>query len=826
MNEERCSKYARMAPAGVALLLATTCLRAGPALAADVAAAAGNATAVGEIVVTAEKRSENIQKVPMSITAIDTRKLTELNVTNFQDYAKFVPSLSFQTLAPSVTTIYMRGVADGGNANHSGPLPSVGAYLDELPITTIGGTLDIHIYDIARVEVLPGPQGTLYGASSESGTLRIITNKPSTSGFSGALDVEGNGVDHGGLGYVVQGFVNVPINDRVAVRLVAFDEHDSGFIDNVLGQRAFVECGAVATSVCGGTPGPVTSIINNADRVQRRINSVDTYGGRFALKFDLNDSWSIEPTVMAQDMRANGIFGFNPQVGDLKVNQFQPDSDHDRWYQAGLTINGKIGRFDVTYAGGYFARWVNSLEDYTDYSVAYDQYYGSGAYWTDNAGNPLPHPQQEIIGRDRFEKGSNELRIASPASDRFRIIAGLFQERQTHWIIQDYQIQGLASDISIPGWGPSIWLTDQDRVDSDEAAFGEASFDITPALTITGGIRYYHYDNSLYGFYGFSANYSTHEGVFTCANFPGQQFRDAPCVDLNKDVSASGETHKVNLTYRIDGDKLVYFTYSTGYRPGGVNRSGNFGPYQADYLTNYEVGWKTAWLDHSLLFNGAIYDEEWSKFQFAFLGPNSLTIVENAPSARIRGVESSLEWRATAGLTFSAAGSYNDAKLTGDFCTDSAGNVVSPCGTNPVLAPKGESLPYTPKFNGNAVVRYAFPLMGWNAHAQAAVAYQSERSPAVFSADIVNLGKMPGFATVDFSLGAERDKTSIELFVKNAFDERGQLNRYTPCTTAVCAPGYPAGVGSNGIAYPATPAAVYVVPIAPLTVGIRLGQKF
>ncbi|HEY7899805.1 MAG TPA: Plug domain-containing protein, partial [Caulobacteraceae bacterium] len=186
-------------------------MAAQPALAAD-AVAAGNATALSEVVVTAEKRSENIQKVPMSIQAIDTRKLSQLNVTNFQDYVKYVPTMQFQTFAPSVTTIYMRGVADGGNGNHSGPLPSVGAYLDELPITTIGGTLDIHVYDLARVEVLPGPQGTLYGASSESGTLRLITNKPDTSHFYGGLDVEGNWVDHGSEGYVTEGFVNIPVN--------------------------------------------------------------------------------------------------------------------------------------------------------------------------------------------------------------------------------------------------------------------------------------------------------------------------------------------------------------------------------------------------------------------------------------------------------------------------------------------------------------------------------------------------------------------------------------------------------------------------------------
>jgi outer membrane receptor protein involved in Fe transport len=794
-------------PLGWSMLLASTMLAsAGPTLAAEAAATSGGATALSEVVVTAEKREENLQAVPMSIQAIDTKKLTQLNVTNFQDYVKFMPSVQFQTDAPGSTTIYMRGVADGGDANHSGPQPSVGSYLDEQPITTIGGTLDIHIYDIARVEVLPGPQGTLYGASSESGTLKIITNKPSTSGFSGGFDLQGNTVDHGSEGYVAEGFVNIPLTSNVAVRLVAFDERDAGFIDNVAGTRPFATSGETLT---------------NAGYVKNNFNPVETYGGRAALKFDLNDHWSITPSVIAQDQRTTGVFGYNPAVGDLQVQRFQPDSDHDRWVQAAMTINGKIGRFDLTYSGGYFNRKEDSLTDYTDYSVAYDQAYGSGAFWQDKNGDPLPYPQQEIVGHDRFEKGSNELRIASPATDRFRIIAGLFQERQTHWIIQDYQIQGLGPQISVPGWANTIWLTDQNRIDRDEAAFGEATFDITSKLSITGGIRYYHYDNTLVGFYGFGAGYnaltgySSGEGVDDVNCKPDQSFRNAPCVNLNKTVAQSGETHKVNLTYKIDDEKLVYFTYSTGYRPGGVNRSGNFGPYQADTLANYELGWKTSWLSRSLNFNGAVYDEEWNRFQFAFLGPNSLTIVENAPSARIRGIEASLDWRATERLTIFGGGSYNDAVLTGDFCTNAGGNPVQNCTGLTVLAPKGQQLPYTPKFKGDVTARYAFDVMDWKAHAQASLNYQTMRLPAVFSADLTNLGTMPGFASVDFSVGAERDKTSVELFVKNAFDERGQLNRETPCTTSICAPGYP-GV----------PPAVYVVPIQPLTVGIRIGQKF
>ena len=498
----------RFRPTSLALLLAGVSL-GGMAHAAgtetQASAQAPGPSQVSEVIVTSEKRSENVQSVPAAIDVMDTRSLTRLNVNSFEDYTKFLPSVTFQTLGPDSTSVYIRGVSSGDNANHSGPLPTVGVYLDEQPITTIGGTLDVHIYDIARIEVLEGPQGTLYGASSESGTLRIITNKPSTAGFSAGFDVQGDYIAHGGPGYVAEGFVNIPVNDKLAVRLVAFDEYDHGFIDNVPGTRPFATSGAT---------------LNNAKYVQNSINKVENFGGRAAVKFDLNDNWSIEPTVIAQDLRSPGVFGFEPAVGDLKVQRFQPDSFHDRWVQAALNITGKLGRFDINYSGGYFNRKVNSLSDYTDYSVAYDQHYGSGAYWVDAAGNPLALPQQEIIGRDRFEKGSNELRISSPPTDRFRFVAGLFQERQTHWIIQDYQIQGFGPQVAVTGWPNTIWLTDQNRIDRDEAVFAEANFDITPKLTLTGGIRGYHYNNTLYGFYGYSAAYSSHTGQAICIAGP------------------------------------------------------------------------------------------------------------------------------------------------------------------------------------------------------------------------------------------------------------------------------------------------------------------
>ena len=201
------------------------------------------------ITVTSQKRTENLQKVPISIQVLGEEKLKQQDVADFDDYAKLIPSLSYSAIGggvfsgPGFAQVYMRGVASGGDGNHSGSQPSVGMYLDEQPITTIQGALDIHIYDVARIEALAGPQGTLYGASSQAGTVRIITNKPDPSGFAAGYAVEANAIDGGGIGHVVEGFVNAPLGDSAAIRLVGWEKHDAGYIDNVLGTRTFPTSG-------------------------------------------------------------------------------------------------------------------------------------------------------------------------------------------------------------------------------------------------------------------------------------------------------------------------------------------------------------------------------------------------------------------------------------------------------------------------------------------------------------------------------------------------------------------------------------------------------
>jgi len=768
-------------------LLASSMLTA---VTAHAQAQSGGSVALEEVVVTAQKRSENLQDVPVSIQALGEAKLEQLQVQNFTDYVKYLPSVSFQTTSPGFSNVYMRGVASGGDGNHSGPLPSVGIYLDEQPITTIQGALDIHIYDIARVEALAGPQGTLYGASSQAGTLRIITNKPTTAGFSAGYDIEGNVIDHGDPGYVLEGFVNQPLSDKVAVRLVGWAEHQGGFIDNVAGSRTYPTSGVT---------------VSNGYRIKDNYNDVDVYGGRAALRVEAGDNWVITPSIMAQQEKVGGLFSYDPSVGDLKVAHYYPESSNDKWWQAAMTVEGQIANLDVVYAGSYLDRDVDTHQDYTDYSYFYDTLAGYGAYWTDNAGNPVD-PSQYITGHDAYSKVSHEIRVSTPQDKRFRVVGGLFYQRQTHGIYQNYQIDALGTDLSVPGYPHTIWLTQQKRVDRDSAAFGEAAFDITDKLTVTAGIRFFKADNSLKGFYGYGLGYSSGTGEGAC--FTGPEIEGSPCTNLDKRTKEKGNTPKVNLTYKVDEDKLVYVTYSEGFRPGGINRRGTLPPYSSDYLKNYEFGWKTTWADNRFRWNGAVFLEKWNGFQFALLGANGLTEIKNAGAAEIKGVETDFTFAVSHGFTINGSAAYTDAALTKNYCgfVDASGNPETDC-PDPE-APDGTALPVTPKFKANITARYEFDLKGYDAFVQGSAAGQTSNWTDLRILERGIIGKQSGYATADFSAGVGRDNWTFQAFLENAFDKRASLNRYAECAETVC--------GTQ----------VYIVPNQPRTFGVKFGQKF
>ena len=810
-------------------LSASALVLAAPALAQTASspgtptAAADVGTGLEEITVTAQKRTESLQSVPISILAFNTKKLDQLQVSSFADYSRFVPSLSYQTNGPGTNRPYFRGVTSGGDGNHSGSQPSVSTYLDEQPITTILGAVDIHIYDIARVEALAGPQGTLYGASSQAGVLRIITNKPEIGKFSAGYNVGANTTAHGKPGYVIEGFVNAPVADNAAVRLVGWYEHDGGYIDNVQGTRTY----------------PVSGItIDNKDVARDNYNWNDTYGARAALKVDLSDNWSITPQLMAQVQKSEGVFAYDPTKAEpLQVTHFKPEDYQDKWLQASLLIEGKVGNFDLTYAGSYLSRQINSNSDYTDYTFFYDPYYGGSI--VDNNGAFI-NPSQRVVGTDNFNKQSHELRIASDKANRFRFVGGLFFQIQNHHIVQEYIVDGLATSSSINGRPGTIWLTNQQRTDKDYAAFGEASFDILPTLTATVGGRYYKFDNSLYGYYGLVSGQK--RCIPNATRFvPGSPIvNGVPCTRLDKSVSDTGFLPKLNLTWNFSPDGLVYATYSKGYRPGGVNRNGNLLPYDSDFLRNFEIGWKTSWLDNRLRFNGAIFYQKWDNFQLSFLGQNSLTVVQNVGNANIKGIEADFSFVPVNGLTLSGSASYIDAKTVGDFCphTDSTSGVCLP--GDVIVIPDGSRLPVTPDFKASGVARYEFPVgHDFDAHIQGVVSYQSSfwnglkqnlnkgfdgvgPTGRVVPSDRDILGKSPGFAQVDFAAGIARGNWSFEFWGKNLFDVLGDRSRYAECTTAICG-GNALGTQINGVT---APGIVYRNPITPRTIGVSFSQKF
>jgi iron complex outermembrane recepter protein len=848
-------------------LLTTTLLAATPVWAQS---APADAPAGGdEIIVTAQKRSESLQNVPISIQALSTKKLDQLNVTNFNQFSQQLTSVAFQTSQPGSTNVYMRGVASGGDGNHSGPLPSVGFYLDEQPITTIGGTLDVHIYDIARIESLSGPQGTLYGASSQAGTIRIITNKPELGETSGRVDGEINTVAKGGVGGRLEGVINLPVGDRAALRVVGFYQRDAGYIDNIAGTRSFLP-----------RPGGIT--INNNAFVKKDYNTVDTYGGRAALKIDLDDNWTATPTVLYQETRSKGGFGGDTKLGDLQVQHFGPEFRNDRFIQGALTIEGKLGNWDLTYAGAYLDRKIRGSSDYTDYAEAYDSLYASvggvaGYFYFQNAAGNTISSLQNVASNPRYTKMSHEFRVASPQDERFRVVAGLFYQRQQNDIEEIYNVAGLAPLLSVNNNPGVLWLTKQKRVDKDYAVFGEASFDITPTLTLTAGGRGFIYDNSIIGFFGFGRNPafvqgaagnpppnaagSSRTGVAGCLTTEGLTLRNAqlqgrtttllpatiapaPCTNLAdfdtstggvrpKQADGQGFTHRLNLTWKPNRDVLFYSTWSRGFRPGGINRRAGLPAYQPDYLTNYELGFKTTWADGKLRINGAVYQQDWKTFQFAFLGANSFTQIQNGPDARIRGAELDINFTPVSGLSLAATGSFTDAKTRQNLCAynDATFACTAPGTTgevNYVTSPAGTRLPVTPRVKLSGTARYEFEMGSGKAHVQATAAYSGSASadvrrivqrvtvdefdpvavadPASYFVTETALGRLPAFTTAGFSVGYDWTKFSAELFVQNAFDERGQISRGLQCGQCFQRP--------------------YAYYITPRTIGLRLGAKF
>jgi outer membrane receptor protein involved in Fe transport len=765
----------------VSLLAASSTVAVTPALAQD---AASEDLMLEEITVTATKRAESLQDVPISIAALNGDVIEELGLRNFEDLAIMIPSMSFTAVGPGTATIYMRGASDGGDGNASGSQPSVGMYLDEAPMTAIAANVDVHLYDIERIEALAGPQGTLYGASNQSGTLRIITNKPDPTGFEGGFDVGGATTSGGDPSYSFEGFVNFPMGEKAALRLVAYSIEEGGWIDNVPGERTYQFW----------HQGPVT--LNNDAFVGEDQNELSKSGLRAALRFYLSETWVATFSALFQSMDTEGTWDHDPgpvnpdskfvyapydaggirdigvhvPVGEGNIQRFHADSSEEDLFMGSWTLEGEIGNNSLIYAGAYMDRDVEYAADYSAYAeyVYYVPWYVcdySSYYYTDSTTDCTT--MDELYTEDNnYERQTHELRLSSFGEGRLHYTIGAYYTEVTHTYLQQWIQPGIADGYAVTGpqYSDNVFFrTDQERTDKQTAFFGELTYDVTEAVSLTGGVRFFDNETALKGAIGWGPP----EGMFP---------------ELAPDSTYSDSDHilKGNLTWRTTDKSMVYFTYSEGYRPGGINRDpaliGTVGSqnWEPDKITNYEFGWKTTLLDGRMNFNGAAFFAEWDDIQYTVYDYSLSACcgaVYNLATAEMKGVEAYTSILITEPWTLSAAATWIDAETTADF--------VIPSGVLSVA--DGTELPNIPSFKASLFTRYEFAMGSFNSFVQLAASYTGSSWNQITPGDLSGLKhwdrrtKQDSYHNVNIRTGINQGKWGVDLFVNNLTDEVAQL---------------------------------------------------
>lgn len=693
--------------------------------------------ALETIIITARKALESQQEVPVTVSALTPRTLEQENIGNFDDFSFLVPTLSFVGTGPGGARPFIRGVATDSPelGASSGAQPSVAIYLDEQPISSIGRNLDVYVTDIAAIEVLPGPQGTLYGASSQSGTIKYITNKPDASEFSGRFEVEYADTKNGESSNVVKGFLNIPlVEDKAALRVVGWSDNQGGYIDNVAGTQF--------------NPDGQGITLDNRDFVEDDFNDTNNSGIRAQLGINLNESWTATASYLSQKLERDGVFGHDPEdVGDLQVSRFFNDGYRDNAEQLGLTVEGDIGEYSLIYAGTFLDRDVDYQVDYSAYSLAspYIEYYVcdyDGTPTFTNCGDS----RAQFTENTNYRRQNHEVRLQSPRDRRLKFLLGAFYEDNEQDFNLEWRSPGTTAAGSVRPNG--VWFfTDNLRDDEQFSIFGETTFDLTETLSATFGVRYFDATASLTG-------------------QSASLFLDAQ-VDLT--TKESDFIFKGNLSWQVTPDHLIYATYSEGFRVGGINREPVAGiipeNYTSDFIQNYEIGWKTEWLDGRVRFNGSAYYLDWSNVQLSTVdfSASFLTFVSNLGEASVKGVEADLTALISEGLTWTGSASYSDAELDADF---TLGSNFSPAGT---------SLPFTPNFKASSALRYEYKVSNTlDGFTQFRVNYSGSSFNDIFA----NRRQVQASYTIgNFATGLKADNWNVEVFVSNVWNERAELFR-------------------------------------------------
>jgi len=486
-------------------------LTAPPALAQEVPSGRG----LEEVLVTATRVERAMQDVPIAVSALNTEEIDELGISNFADYVLQLPSVSAGGSGPGQNTIYIRGVASTTPnltvAGVAGLSPNVAFYLDEQPLAHPGRNLDVYAADLARIEVLSGPQGTLFGASSQAGNVRLITNKPDPSGFSGSAKLGANSISGGESGSSFETVVNIPVTDNFALRGVIYKDNQGGWIDNVPGRRdvsqsaRFRPAGAVrrngvpvAPHRAGFQAGADLSNIHfvevdNSAIASDDINGVSYLGGRVSALWDINPDWRLLVAHTTQDTDADGVFFADPDIGgDLSINRFVDEELQDTFDNTAWTLSGRLAELELIYTGAFTDRQSEQIVDYSDYLFVaqYLPYYICDYHATYTSFNTPPgvpregttchEPRMFVDSLNMLEVQTHEIRFATDQTARFRLQGGVFSSELELIEVNKFTYPGSTKAISSSGalgFVPNYPLTNTQAAPGDPSG---SSFNAGP----------------------------------------------------------------------------------------------------------------------------------------------------------------------------------------------------------------------------------------------------------------------------------------------------------------------------------------------------------
>jgi len=630
-------------------------------------ACAEEATPTSEIVVTASKRAEPQSRVPMSITAIDREDLQEANVRSFADVARLVPGLSYIDSGPGNKRYALRGLQSAGE-------PQVALFYDEIPVSGIpGGSLDtgdsqpdLTLWDVDRVEVLRGPQGTLYGNGSMGGAIRIISRRPVMDRTEFSTEASVGVTDGGNPSVRLYGTANLPVvSDRLAVRIVGYHVREGGWIDDL-----------------------PRSDIGLPQTVGRDLNWEHRYGGRGSIAFQATPNWLITGIAYYQDLRTGNSFetypGFSTSTDRYVSKSYVRTPWHDRSRMANLISTTDFGWGELTATASYQKRNVQRTLDTTRFLLA--QFHCNELTWQKTCFGPGIVPAGSYSD-EGVSAWSGEVRLASSGSGPLQYTVGVFGQRARtyrHGLVATAAPGGLLVFDPQTGAAQGLLFARDNRDGFDQyAAFAEGSYEVLPRLTATGGLRWFN-------------SRRTDRQTIIKQFFPGQPTGEQPFQTFSQDAVFK----KAELSYRAGDDQLLFVQAAQGFRAGGPNYPGGFDlsapPYHADFVWDYELGWKLNADQHRLFFSGSLFDIEWHNLQQ--LVPTALfSYIANAGRARSRGLEGQLTYRPWESIEFNGGFTWNRARLVGP----------QPIQPDPTLQlRRGDKLANVPEWSGTAGAAY------------------------------------------------------------------------------------------------------------------------